>query len=48
MSATEIDSTIVGVSSPGRRAQLDALAATVIPDSLWGDIDSPIDDSAYL
>lgn len=49
-----VDSTIVGVSSTGRRVQLDELAATVIPDSLWADIDalgpapSPIDDSAYL
>lgn len=48
-----IDSTIVGVVSPGRRAQLDELAATPVPDDLWSEVDalgpapSPVDDSAY-
>jgi len=46
-----VDSTVVGVSSPGRRAQLDELAATPIPDEVWSELDalspapSPIDDS---
>lgn len=48
-----IDSTIVGVVSPGRRAQLDELAATPVPDDLWSELDalgpapSPVDDSAH-
>lgn len=48
-----IDSTIVGVASPGRRAQLDELAATPVPDELWSEIEalgpapSPVDDSAH-
>ena len=48
-----VDSTIVGVSSPGRRAQLDELAATPIPEEVWSEIEavgpapSPVDDSAY-
>lgn len=48
-----IDSTIVGVTSPGRRAQLDELAATPIPDDLWDELEqlgpapSPVDDSEY-
>jgi D-threo-aldose 1-dehydrogenase len=46
-----VDSTIVGVASPGRRARLDELAAIVVPDELWGEIGrlrpapSPIDDA---
>lgn len=48
-----VDSTIVGVVSPGRRAQLDELAATPVPDDLWSELDalgpapSPVDDSAH-
>ena len=48
-----VDSTVVGVASPGRRAQLDDLAATPIPDELWDELEalgpapSPIDDSRY-
>lgn len=48
-----IDSTVVGVVSPGRRAQLDALVATDVPDELWAQLEalgpapSPVDDSAY-
>ena len=48
-----VDSTIVGVATPGRRAQLDELAATPVPDDLWSEIDalgpapSPVDDSAH-
>ncbi|MFC8680063.1 aldo/keto reductase [Microbacterium ureisolvens] len=48
-----VDSTIVGISSAKRVAQLDELAATPIPDELWADLDglgpapSPVDDSEY-
>lgn len=48
-----VDSTVVGVASPGRRAQLDQLAATPIPDEVWTELDrlgpapSTIDDSAF-
>jgi D-threo-aldose 1-dehydrogenase len=48
-----VDSTVVGVSSPHRRAQLDELAATPIPDEVWdelaalGPAPSPVDDSEY-
>jgi D-threo-aldose 1-dehydrogenase len=48
-----IDSTVVGVASPGRRAQLDELEATPIPDEVWAELDalgpapSPVDDSAF-
>ena len=48
-----VDSTVVGVVSPGRRAQLDELVATHIPDELWeelaalGPAPSPVDDSAF-
>jgi D-threo-aldose 1-dehydrogenase len=46
-----VDSTVVGISSAQRLAQLDELAATPIPDDLWTQLDalgpapSPIDDS---
>lgn len=48
-----VDSTVVGVSSQGRSAELDALWATAVPDEVWDAVDalgrapSPIDDSAY-
>ncbi|MEV0890977.1 aldo/keto reductase [Promicromonospora sp. NPDC050262] len=48
-----VDSTVVGVVSPGRRAQLDELVATHVPDELWDELEalgpapSPVDDSAY-
>ncbi|WP_127819650.1 aldo/keto reductase [Microbacterium sp. CPCC 204701] len=48
-----VDSTIVGVASPGRRAQLDELAATPVPHELWSEVEalgpapSPVDDSAH-
>ncbi|WP_109211983.1 MULTISPECIES: aldo/keto reductase [Microbacterium] len=48
-----VDSTIVGISSAKRLAQLDELAATPIPDDLWAELDglgpapSPVDDSEY-
>lgn len=48
-----VDSTIVGVASPGRRAQLDELAATPVPDDIWEELErlgpapSPVDDSAH-
>jgi D-threo-aldose 1-dehydrogenase len=48
-----IDSTVVGVSSPGRRAQLDELAAATIPDDLWVELDTlgpaptPVDDGEF-
>ncbi|WP_194410610.1 aldo/keto reductase [Microbacterium cremeum] len=48
-----VDSTIVGVATPGRRAQLDELAATPVPDELWREVEalgpapSPVDDSAH-
>lgn len=49
-----VDSTVVGVASPGRRAQLDELAAIPIPDDIWSEIDglnsapSPVNDDAYV
>lgn len=49
-----VDTTVVGVSSATRLAQLDELAATPIPDEVWTEVDllgpapSAIDDSAYL
>jgi len=48
-----IDSTVVGISSAQRLAQLDELAATPIPDEVWAELEalgpapSPVDDSAY-
>jgi D-threo-aldose 1-dehydrogenase len=48
-----IDSTVVGISSTQRLAQLDELAATPIPDEVWtelaalGPAPSTVDDSAY-
>ena len=48
-----VDSTVVGVVSPGRRAQLDELVATHVPEELWAELEalgpapSPVDDSAY-
>ena len=48
-----IDSTVVGVSSPHRREQLDELVQAEVPDGLWGAIESlgpapsPVDDSDY-
>lgn len=48
-----IDSTVVGVSSTRRLAQLDDLVAAPVPDELWSDLEtlgpapSPVDDSAY-
>ncbi|WP_223627369.1 aldo/keto reductase [Microbacterium sp. EST19A] len=51
--ADTIDGTVVGVSSPGRLDALEQLAATVIPDAVWTELDalgpapSPIDDSGY-
>lgn len=48
-----VHSTIVGVASPGRRAQLDELAATPVPDDVWKELErlgpapSPVDDSAH-
>lgn len=48
-----VDSTVVGVASPGRLAQLDALATTAVPEDLWpalaalGPAPTPVDDSAY-
>ncbi|MGF6824184.1 D-threo-aldose 1-dehydrogenase [Microbacterium sp. ZKA21] len=48
-----VDSTVVGVARPGRRAQSDELVDTPIPDALWAEVDalgpapSPIDDSRY-
>ena len=48
-----VDSTVVGLSSAARLAQLDQLAATPIPDQLWDDLEglgsapTTIDDSAY-
>jgi D-threo-aldose 1-dehydrogenase len=48
-----VDSTVVGVSSLRRLAQLDELAATVIPEEIWAEIDAlgtaptTIDDSEY-
>jgi D-threo-aldose 1-dehydrogenase len=49
-----VDTTVVGVSSAARLAQLDELAAAPIPDEVWTELDllgpapSGIDDSAYL
>ena len=31
-----VDSTVVGVSSASRLAELDELAATPVPDDVWG------------
>ncbi|MCP2636170.1 aldo/keto reductase [Microbacterium sp. HD4P20] len=48
-----VDSTVVGVASPGRREQLDELAAAEIPDAVWQELDdlgpapTPVDDSRY-
>lgn len=48
-----IDSTVVGVTSPGRRAQLDQLETSPIPDEVWAELDAlgpaptPVDDSSY-
>ncbi|WP_106814913.1 aldo/keto reductase [Microbacterium timonense] len=48
-----VDSTVVGVSSTRRLAQLDELLATTIPDEVWAEIEalgpapSPVDDSDY-
>lgn len=48
-----VDSTVVGVARPGRRAQSDELVETLIPDALWAEVDalgsapSPVDDSRY-
>ncbi|MCS3443183.1 aldo/keto reductase [Microbacterium phyllosphaerae] len=48
-----IDSTVVGVSSPNRREQLDELVQAKVPDGLWDAIESlgpapsPVDDSDY-
>ncbi|MBW9092233.1 aldo/keto reductase [Microbacterium jejuense] len=48
-----VDSTVVGVSSAARLEQLDALAASPIPDGVWAELDelgpapSPVDDSEY-
>lgn len=48
-----VDSTIVGISSARRLAQLDELAATTIPAEVWAELEalgpapSPVDDSAY-
>ena len=48
-----VDSTVVGVAKPGRRAQSDQLIDTPVPDALWADVDalgaapSPVDDSRY-
>lgn len=48
-----IDHTVVGVSSPGRIAQLRALDETSVPDALWVDLEtlgpapSPIDDTGH-
>lgn len=33
-----VDSTVVGMSSPGRIAETEALAATPIPDALWDEL----------
>ena len=48
-----VDSTVVGISSAERLAQLDELAASPIPEEVWHELDalgpapSTIDDSAY-
>jgi D-threo-aldose 1-dehydrogenase len=48
-----VDSTVVGVSSPHRREQLDELVQAEVPDGLWdaveglGPAPSPVDDSDY-
>lgn len=48
-----VDSTVVGVARPGRRAQSDDLVATTIPAEVWEELDaigpapSPVDDSRY-
>lgn len=49
-----VDSTVVGVSSIPRLAQLDDLVAVPVPDDLWDELDalgpapSTVDDSAYV
>lgn len=49
-----VDSTVVGVSSPRRLAELDDLVAVPVPDDLWDELDalgpapSTVDDSAYV
>jgi len=49
-----VDSTVVGISSARRLAELDGLAATPIPDDVWDELESlgpapsTIDDSAYV
>ncbi|MGZ0712844.1 aldo/keto reductase (plasmid) [Coraliomargarita sp. W4R53] len=51
--STDIDSTVVGVASPGRLAQLDALKGIVVPAEVWdaiaalGPAPAAIDDSEY-
>jgi len=48
-----VDSTVVGVSRPHRREQLDELEQAEVPEALWGAIESlgsapsPVDDSDY-
>lgn len=48
-----VDSTVVGVSTPHRREQLDELEQTEVPEGLWDAVDSlgaapsPVDDSDY-
>lgn len=48
-----VDSTVVGVSSPHRREQLDELVQAEVPEGLWdaveslGPAPSPVDDSDY-
>lgn len=48
-----VDSTVVGVARPGRRAQSDDLIAATIPAAVWEELDamgsapSPVDDSRY-
>ncbi|MFB7892726.1 aldo/keto reductase [Microbacterium sp. NPDC056044] len=48
-----VDSTVVGISSSQRLAQLDELVATPIPDEVWTELEalgpapSPVDDSEY-
>lgn len=48
-----VDTTVVGVASPGRRAQLDQLAATPVPDEVWAELEAlgpaptTVDDTAF-
>jgi D-threo-aldose 1-dehydrogenase len=48
-----VDSTVVGVSSPHRREQLDELEQAEVPEALWNAVESlgpapsPVDDSDY-